>query len=25
MPSGGNARIIEADGTPRVPDDETSA
>lgn len=25
MPSSGNARIIEADGTPRVPDDETSA
>ncbi len=25
MPSGGNARIVEADGTPRVPDDEPSA
>lgn len=25
MPLSGNARIIEADGTPRVPDDEKSA
>ena len=25
MPSSGNARIVEADGTPRLPDDETSA